>query len=64
MKKISQVNLQGVLNLFTCIDPRIVLITRINLLSVHNNRFCQLLERDGVPTQTLNCILQIHGIMK
>lgn len=59
MKKISRVNLKGVLNLFACIDPRIVLIMRINMLPVHNNRLCQLLERDGVPTQTLKCSLQI-----
>jgi len=29
------------------------------MLAVHNNRLCQLLERDGVHTQTLNCSLQI-----
>lgn len=59
MKKISWVNLKYVWNLFTCSDPGIVLIMRINMLSAHNNRLCQLVERDDLPTQTLKCSLQL-----
>lgn len=54
MKKISQIKLKGVWNLFTCTDPRIVLIRRINMLPVHYSR----LDRDGVLTQTLKSSLQ------
>lgn len=59
MKKMAWVNLKGVLNLFTCIDTRIVIIMRINMLPVHNNRLCQVLQRDDVPTQTLKCSLRL-----
>lgn len=48
MKKILWVILKGVLNLFTCIDPKMVLIMRINMFLAHNDRLCQLLEGGGL----------------